>query len=366
MSSPCHTSSPHKRCLAKTKAPKEHTEEEWGLVSEGELDPMSSDDEKMAEMRDQEKKQRVEVRKEECRWRWDEAEKRAQEEAECLACEEATKEAQEEAERKAEEEHKAQEEAARAREEAERQAKEAAAREEAARRAVKATEERADAKRRALKEWLWETAGQWSEMVVVPPWVAKPSGRMTVGGSSTPACRASGVQDPCTQCRNKGTLCVLGAAKGKTTACEACHHAKVSCSWSKKTVGESRKWKRVWRSEEAEETEVIYMDEDEDKEQLHFVVPQHLMEEHQDALRALTMTLDMLSTDFLTFQQDSWNLGVSILRAMEAIANELQQSNDLKEEVKGKERAKEEGPRRRTEDDDGDTEMGRAGPSSLV
>ncbi|KAG6328681.1 hypothetical protein ID866_10409 [Astraeus odoratus] len=28
------------------------------------------------------------------------------------------------------------------------------------------------------------------------------------------------------------------------------------------------------------------------------------------------MTLDMLSTDFLAFQQDSWNLGMSILRVM--------------------------------------------------
>ncbi|KAG6326291.1 hypothetical protein ID866_12797 [Astraeus odoratus] len=77
------------------------------------------------------------------------------------------------------------------------------------------------------------------------------------------------------------------------------------------------------------------------------------------------MTLDTLSMDFLTFQQDSWNLGMSILRAMEAIANELQQSNNLKEEVMGKGKGKE-GPRRRTEDDDGDTEMGRAGPLSLV
>ncbi|KAG6326250.1 hypothetical protein ID866_12839 [Astraeus odoratus] len=207
-------------------------------------------------------------------------------------------------------------------------------------------------------------------MAVVPLRVAKPSGRMTVGGSSAPACRASGVQDPCTQCHNKGTLCVLGATKGKTTACEACRHAKVSCSWSKKTVGESRKRKQVWRSEEVEETEVVNMDKDEDEEQPHFAVPQHLAEEHRDTLRALTMTLDTLSMDFLTFQQDSWNLSMSILRAMEAIADELQWLNNLTEEVmgrgKGKERAKEEGPRRRTGDNDGDMEMGRAGPLSLV
>ncbi|KAG6326618.1 hypothetical protein ID866_12471 [Astraeus odoratus] len=362
MSSPHCTLSPHECCMAKTKAPKERTEEEWKLVSEGELDPMSSDNEKMAEMRDQEKKRRVEVQKEERRQRQDEAERRAQEEAKHLARKEAA--------RKAEEEHRAQEEAARARKEAERLAKEAAEREEAAKRAAEAVEERVDAKRRAIEERLWEAVGQRSETAVAPPWVAKPSGRMTVAGPSASGCRASGVQDPCAQCRNKGTLCDLGATKGKTTACEACHHAKVSCSWSKKMVGEPRKQKRVWRSEEAEDTEAVDVGEDEDKERPHFVVLQHLVEEHRDALGALMMTLDTLSTDFLAFWRDSWNLGMSILRAMEAIADELQWSNDLKEEAmgkgKGKERAKEEGPRRRTEDDDGDTEMGRAGPSSLV
>ncbi|KAG6329651.1 hypothetical protein ID866_9439 [Astraeus odoratus] len=312
MSSPCHTLSPHKCCLAKTKAPEEHMEEEWKLISEGELDPMLSDDENMAKM-----------------WK------------------------EEEAERKAEEEHKAWEAAVRTKEEAkkkereEREAKEATEREEAAKRVVEAAEERADAERRALEERLWEAAGQ-----------------------STPAWRASGIQDPCMRCHNKGTLCILGAAKGKTMACEGCHHTKVSCSWLKKTVGEMRKQKQVQRSEEMEEMEVIDVDEDKDEEQSHFAVLTHLAEEHQDALRALTMTLDMLSMDFCAFQCDSWNLGVSILRAMEAITDELQRLNDLKEEEmgkgKGKERAKKEGPRRRTEDNDGDTEMGGAGPSSLV
>ncbi|KAG6329090.1 hypothetical protein ID866_9999 [Astraeus odoratus] len=287
MSSPHCTLSPHEHCLAKTKAPKECTEEEWRLISQGKLDPVSSDDKKTAEMRDQEKKQRVE---------------RAWEEAEHLACEEATKKAQEEAERKVEEEHKAQEEAVRAREEAERLAKEVMEREEAAKRAAEAAEERADAKRRAVEERLWEAAGQQSETAVAPLQVAKPSGRMTMGGSSAPACRASGVQDPCAWCRNKGTLCVLGATKGKTMACEACHHAKVSCSWSKKMVGESRKWKWAWRSEETEGIEVINVDKEEDQEWPHFAVLQHLAEEHPDALGALMMTLDTLSTDFLEFQ----------------------------------------------------------------
>ncbi|KAG6327785.1 hypothetical protein ID866_11303 [Astraeus odoratus] len=212
MSSPCCTLSPHKVLLAKTMDACQCTEAEWHLISEGELNPVSSDDEHMAEMRGQEKKQRVE------------------EEAEHLECKEAAKKVQEEAERKAEEEHKAQEEAARAKEEAERIAKMAAKREEAAKRAVEATEERADTERRALEEQLWEAVGQWLEVVVAPLWEDDHS-------------RASGVQDPCTQCHNKGTLCVLGAAKGKTMACEACCHAKVSCSWLKKTVGETQKWK---------------------------------------------------------------------------------------------------------------------------
>ncbi|KAG6328412.1 hypothetical protein ID866_10677 [Astraeus odoratus] len=200
--------------------------------------------------------------KEECQWRQEEADKRAQEEAKCLA--------HKEAERKAEEECKA-----------------------------------------------WEA-----------------------------------VVRACARCCNKGTPCVLGAAKGKTMACEACHHMKVSCSWTKRMAGELRKWKQVWRSEEAEETEVVDMDKDEDEE-------------------ALTTTLDMLSMDFLEFWQDSWNLRVAMLRAIEAIANELWRVNNLKEEEMGKSKGKgkerEEGPRwGRTEDKDRDTKMGRAGPSSLA
>ncbi|KAG6326292.1 hypothetical protein ID866_12798 [Astraeus odoratus] len=214
--------------MAKTKAPKEHTEEEWKLVSK---------------------------------------ERRAQEEAECLACEEATRKAQEEAERKVEEECRVQEEAARAREEA----KEATEREEAAKRAVEAAEERADAERRAVGEHLWEVAGQHLEMAVAPPQVAKPSRRMTVAGP-----RLLGSKIPVVS----AATFVLGAAKGKTMACEVCCHAKVSCSWSKKMVGEPRKQKHVWRSEEAEDTEAIDMGEDEDEEQPHFAVPQHLAEEH--------------------------------------------------------------------------------------
>ncbi|KAG6328357.1 hypothetical protein ID866_10733 [Astraeus odoratus] len=116
MSSPCRTSSPHKCCLAKTKAPKECTEEEWKLISK------------------------------------DEVEKRAWEEAKHLVCKKATKKTQEEAERKAEEECRAQEEAARVKEEAKRLAKEATVRKEAAKRAVEAAEDRADTKRRVLKE----------------------------------------------------------------------------------------------------------------------------------------------------------------------------------------------------------------------
>ncbi|KAG6328948.1 hypothetical protein ID866_10141, partial [Astraeus odoratus] len=287
MSSPCHTLSPHEHCLAKTKAPEECMEEEWRLVSE-----------------DQEKKQRVEVWKDKCQQRWKEADKRAWEEAEHLACKEATRKAQEEAERKVEEECKAWEAAVRAKEEAKKKEREEREAKEAAKRAAEAVEERADAKRRALKEHLWEAAGQWSEMVVAPLQVAKPSGRMTMGGPSAPGQRASGVQDPCTWCCNKGTPCVLGATKGKTMACKACCHMK-----------------------QLEEMVEVGKDDEEEEVQSHFVVLPHLTEDHWDALGALTTTLDKLFMDFLAFQQDSWDLGVAMLRVMEAIADKLWRLN---------------------------------------
>ncbi|KAG6328629.1 hypothetical protein ID866_10460, partial [Astraeus odoratus] len=84
------------------------------------------------------------------------------------------------------------------------------------------------------------------------------------------------------------------------------------------------------------------------------------------------MMLDTLPMDFLPFQQDLWNLSISMLRVMKTITNELLRANDLKEEEmektkgKGKEKAQEEFIRARTEDDDRDMEMGRAGPLPLV
>ncbi|KAG6329839.1 hypothetical protein ID866_9251 [Astraeus odoratus] len=148
---------------------------------------------------------------------------------------------------------------------------------------------------------------------------------------------------------------------------------EASCSWLKKTAGEAQKQKWVQQLEEADNVKVVKEGDDEEEEvQSHFMVLPHLAEDHWDALVVLTTTLDVLSMDFLAFQQDSWNLGMSMLRALDAIADELWRLNDLKEEEmgkakgKGKEKAKEEGPRRRAEDDNGDMEMGRAGPSSLV
>ncbi|KAG6328062.1 hypothetical protein ID866_11027 [Astraeus odoratus] len=274
MSSPCHTLSPHEVLLAKTMDAHQHTEAEWHLISKGEFNPVSSDDEYMAEMQ----------------------------------------------ERKVEEECKAQEEAVRVKEEAKKIAKEAAEREVVAKRAAEATEERADTKQRALKEQLWKMAG----------------------------CRASGVQDPCTWCHNKGTPCVLGVAKGKTMACKVCCHAKVSCSWTRKSTGEA--WKRKWvqHSEEVEDMEVIEVSEKDEEEEVwsHFSVPTHLTEEHQDALGVLMTMLDTLSMDFLEFC--------------------LKEEEMRKNKGKGKEKAQEEFRRARTEDDDRDMEMGGAGPSSLV
>ncbi|KAG6328406.1 hypothetical protein ID866_10683 [Astraeus odoratus] len=264
--------------------------------------------------------------------------------------EEAEQRAQEEAERKAEEECKVQEAVARAKEEAERRAKEDVEREDTAWRAMEAAEERVNTERRALEERLWEVAGQWSAMAVAPPWVAKPSGRITMAGPSAPGWRASEVQDPCTRCHNKGTPCMFGATKGKTMACEACHHVK-----------------------DTEEKEVIDMNtnEEEDKEQSHFAVPTHLVEEHRDTLGALMTTLDMLSMEFYKFQRDYWGFSTEVLKVMDTIVQKLKRANDLKEKemgkAKGKGKEKEEEPRReRMEDKDGDTEMGGAGPSSLA
>ncbi|KAG6326176.1 hypothetical protein ID866_12913 [Astraeus odoratus] len=274
MSSPRRTLSPYETLMAKTKDPREHTEEEWRLISEGELDPVSSDDKDTAKMQDWEKKRRVE---------------RAREEAERLAHEEATRK---EAERKVEEERKVQEEVVK---------REREERETAVRMAWEAAEAQADAERRALEERLWDAAA--------PLRVAKPGGRMSVAGPSVPGQRASGVQDPCTRCCNKGTLCILGTAKGKTMACEACRHAK--------------KW--VHRSEEADDVEMMEAGEDDEEEETwsHFAVPPHLTEEHHDALRALTVTLDTLSTEFYEFWRDYWGFGREVLKVMDTIAQEL-------------------------------------------
>ncbi|KAG6327515.1 hypothetical protein ID866_11574, partial [Astraeus odoratus] len=258
MSASCHTPSPNDTATAKVKDPWQRTEEDWMLISEAKLDPVSSDDEGMRE-----------------------AEERR-------ACEEVAKKAWEEAERQAEEARKAQEEVAK---------KEREEREVATWKAWEAAEAQADAERRALEERLWDVVVQHSETVAAPPQVTKPGGRM-----------ASGVQNPCTWCCNKGTLCILGTAKGKTMACEACRHTKVSCSWMKRMVGEAQKKKRVCCLEEVDNVEMMEASEDDEEEetQLHFAVPPHLVEEHRDALGALTVTLDMLSTEFYEFWRDYW------------------------------------------------------------
>ncbi|KAG6325865.1 hypothetical protein ID866_13223 [Astraeus odoratus] len=218
MSAFCHTPSPNNTAAAKVKDPQQHMEEDWMLVSEAKLNPVLSDDE--------------------------------------------AKKAQEEAERQAEEACKAQEEAVK---------KEREEREVAMWKAWEAAEVQADAEQRALEERLWDVAAQHSETVAAPPWVAKPGRRM-----------ASGVQDPCTQCHNKGTLCILGMAKGKTTVCEACCHAKVSCSWTKRMAREALKKKQVCHLEEVDNVEMVEASEDDKEEetQLHFTVLPHLVEEH--------------------------------------------------------------------------------------
>ncbi|KAG6328383.1 hypothetical protein ID866_10706 [Astraeus odoratus] len=288
------TPSPNDTATTKVKDPWQCTEEDWMLILEAELNPVLSSDE------DEEQREAEERR----------------------ACEEAVKKAWEEAERQAAEACRVQEEA----EKKEREEREAAG---------EAAEAWADAEQRAVEERLWD-------VVVAPPQVAKPGGRMSVAGPSASGWRASGVQDPCTWCCNKGTLCVLSMAKGKTMACEVCHHMKVSCSWTKKMAGEV--WKKKWV---------------------------HCLEETDNVEMVGVTTLDMLSMEFYKFQRDYWGFSGEVLRAMDTIAQELKRANDLKEEemgkAKGKGKEKEEGPRRgRMEDKDGDTEMGGAGPSSLA
>ncbi|KAG6328005.1 hypothetical protein ID866_11084, partial [Astraeus odoratus] len=235
---------------AKVKDAQQCMEEDWTLVSEAELDPMLSDDKGMREA--EERRAHKEVAKK----AWEEAERQAKE-----ACR-----VQEEAEKKEREE-----------------------REVATWKAQEAAEAWADAEWRALEERLWDTAAQHSETVVAPLWVAKPGGRMSVAGPSIPGQRASGVQEPCTWCHNKGTLCILSVAKGKTMACEACCHMKVRCSWMKRMVGEAQKKKQVHHSEEVDDIEMMEASKDNEEKETwsHFTVPPHLTEEHQDTLRAL-------------------------------------------------------------------------------
>ncbi|KAG6327051.1 hypothetical protein ID866_12038 [Astraeus odoratus] len=239
MSAFCHTPSLNDTTAVKVKDPWQCMEEDWMPVSEAKLDPVSSDDEGT-----------VQLWKQDEGWREAE-ERRVHEEV-----------AQEEAEKKEREE-----------------------REAAAWKAWEAVEVWVDAEWRALKERLWDAAVQHSETVVAPPQVAKPGRRMSVAGPSTSGQRVSGVQDPCTWGCNKGTLCVLGMAKGKTMACKACHHVKVNCSWMKMT-GEV--WKKKWVHclEETDNVEMVEVSKDDKEEdaQSHFAVPPHLMEEHQDAL----------------------------------------------------------------------------------
>ncbi|KAG6325777.1 hypothetical protein ID866_13312 [Astraeus odoratus] len=171
MSAFCRTPSPNDMATTKVKDPWQRMEEDWTLILEAELDPVSSDDEGMVQLR---KQQRLEVWRDEHRWKQDEEWREAEERR---AHEEVAKKAREESERQAKEVHKVQEEAAK---------KEREEREVAAWKAQEAVEAWADAEWRALEEKLWDAAAQCSEMAVAPLQVAKPGGRMSVAGPSIP------------------------------------------------------------------------------------------------------------------------------------------------------------------------------------
>ncbi|KAG6329681.1 hypothetical protein ID866_9409 [Astraeus odoratus] len=133
-------------------------------------------------------------------------------------------------------------------------------------------------------------------------------------------------------------------------ACEACHHMKASCSWMKRTARETWKWK--WVSEETEAIEMVKVGEDDEEEGTD-----------DDPGHTVHGVLQ-IPEGLLGFSRE-------VFRVMDTITLELKWANDLKEEemgkAKGKEKEKEEElRRRRMEDKDRDTEMGGAGPLSLV
>ncbi|KAG6326555.1 hypothetical protein ID866_12534 [Astraeus odoratus] len=140
--------------------------------------------------------------------------------------------------------------------------------------------------------------------------------------------------------------------------------------------------KGCWRGDtEVEENGGHDEGDDEDDGEGDFVVPPALMQEHRDALGALTMTLSTLLKEFKGYRREQWDLHTRQVKGLKALQREMRKANalkakELKVTTKGKEKvtevmeessesgdeeeqAKGEGGEDR--DGDGDIEMG-AGP----
>ncbi|KAG6327941.1 hypothetical protein ID866_11148, partial [Astraeus odoratus] len=274
---------------------KERTTEDWELVSEASLNQNSEDDEAMTNLWKKVKEGRMKERTAERRQKHEEEEQRI--------CAEA-----------AEQKRKEEEEAWRA-EEAKKEAKEA--------------EKAAEAQRRAVDR-------QHKPSMVIP-----------AGGSM---CRSasglsSGTRAPCDRCASQRPLlkCEPGVAKGKSTACEPCHKAKASCSWSKAAGGAM--WKRR-RMEAKEDNGEDKEEDDEDDDEGDFVVLLALMQEHRDMLSAWTTTLSVLLKEFKGYHHEQWDLQACQVRGLKALQREMKKANalkvrELKATTKGKEKAAE-------------------------
>ncbi|KAG6328250.1 hypothetical protein ID866_10839, partial [Astraeus odoratus] len=279
---------------------KEHTTEDWELVLEASLDPNSEDDEAMANLWKKVKEGHMKERTAERRQKRKEEEQRI--------CAEAERREQEVAEWKRKEE----EEAWRA-EEAEKEAEEA--------------EKAAEVWRRAADR-------------LRKPSMVIPAGGLTHRSISGPSL---GTQAPCDRCTSwrPPLRCIPGMAKGKLTACESCHKAKVSCSWSKAAGGVVHKQRRTQTKEDNGEDD---KEDDEDDGEGDFAVLPALVQEHRDMLGTLTTTLSVLLKEFKGYCHNQWDLQACQVRGLKALQKEMKKANALKAKeleisTKGKEKA---------------------------
>ncbi|KAG6331532.1 hypothetical protein ID866_7559 [Astraeus odoratus] len=132
-------------------------------------------------------------------------------------------------------------------------------------------------------------------------------------------------------------------ARGKSTACEPCHKAKVSCSWSKAAGGVIQKQRRMEaKKDDGKDNE----EDDEDDGEGDFMVLLALTQKHRDALGTLTMTLSVLLKEFRGYCHEQWDLDACQVKGLKALQREMRKANTLKAKeleatTKGKEKVME-------------------------